>query len=195
MLQFVTQNEDRYSLAEQCQMVLEGGCRWIQLHLDKGMDESAILEITKDIISMCKESEAFLILEDRPEIAEKLGIHGVHITEESGLNPISLREEMGPHAIIGVEVSAVNDILKLQQADLDYVTINPRINPDVRKQIALKAQESDNILPVVFAGDFRIEDLENIFREGASGVCIGQEILEAENPVEFTRLIIDNLAR
>ena len=39
MLQFITHPSERYTIAEEVQMVLEGGCKWIQLRLKDATDE------------------------------------------------------------------------------------------------------------------------------------------------------------
>ena len=33
MLQFITNASDKYSIAEEVQMAIEGGCKWIQLRM------------------------------------------------------------------------------------------------------------------------------------------------------------------
>ena len=39
MLQFITHTSDKYSIAEEAQMAIEGGCRWIQLRMKDASDE------------------------------------------------------------------------------------------------------------------------------------------------------------
>ena len=39
MLEFITHPSNRYSIVEQVKMVLEGGCRWIQLHMNESTNE------------------------------------------------------------------------------------------------------------------------------------------------------------
>ena len=58
MLQFITHPSDKYSIAEEVKMVIEGGCKWIQLRMkEASYDElrDTALEIpafvTSDIIS------------------------------------------------------------------------------------------------------------------------------------------------
>ena len=121
MLQFIAQTNDHYSVAETVQMAIEGGCRWIQLHLPELSDED-IKAMSGDIIDLCRESAAFLTIEDRPELAKELGLHGVHLTSASNRSATKLREELGPEAVIGVEVASAAAIMALRNADIDYVT-------------------------------------------------------------------------
>ena len=52
MLQFIAQESDKYSIAEEVQMALEGGCRWIQLRMPDAPDE-LVRETALEIIPMC----------------------------------------------------------------------------------------------------------------------------------------------
>lgn len=44
MLQFIAESNERYSIAETVQMAIEGGCRWIELHMPDS-DDSEIREV------------------------------------------------------------------------------------------------------------------------------------------------------
>ncbi|MDE5954250.1 MAG: thiamine phosphate synthase, partial [Duncaniella sp.] len=68
MLQFITHPSDRYSIAEEVQMALEGGCKWIQLRLKDASDEE-FRQTALEIIPLCQENEALLVFDDRLELA------------------------------------------------------------------------------------------------------------------------------
>ncbi len=192
MLQYLTQPTDKYSVAEQCQMVIEGGCAWIQLHLPDA-DDAAIRELATELIPLCKETSTILMLEDRPELAKELGLHGVHLTLDSGFNAAKIREDFGPEAIIGIEVTEPSAILALKGADIDYVTLPASLTDERRQQIIEEANTAGNEMPVVFVGDYQPDDAERITRLGASGVCTGYRIIQAEDPVGYTEKFIEAL--
>ena len=193
MLQFITIPDAAYSIAEQCQMAIEGTCQWIQLHLPEGTDDSEVRELAAELVPLCKETATILMLENRPELAQELGLHGVHITLDSGLNAANIREQFGPEAIIGVEVTEPSSILALKGADIDYVTLPPFLSIEKRSEIVREAQKGGNEMPVVFAGDFRIEDTPETIAAGASGICTGKYIVEAHDPVKYTEDLIKAL--
>ena len=93
MLQFITHPSERYSIAEEVQMALEGGCKWIQLRLKDATDEE-FRQTALEIIPMCKENEAFLVFDDRVELAMEMSVHGVHLGKND-MNPLVARETMG----------------------------------------------------------------------------------------------------
>ena len=192
MLQFITQPEIKYSIAEQCQMVIEGSCGWIQLHTSD-IPEEHLQEVTTQIAELCREAGIILVIEDNVDIAKKVGLHGVHITLHSGLSAHKIRPDFGPEMIIGIEVTDPQSILSLQDADIDYITLPKFLEDSRRKEIVDVAAMSGNILPVVFAGDYTSENVAKTLSDGASGVSTGHFINVVDNPVEYTSEMIRNL--
>ena len=39
MLQYITHTSDRYTIPQQVRMVIDGGCRWIQLRMKHASDD------------------------------------------------------------------------------------------------------------------------------------------------------------
>ena len=60
MLQFITHHSNRFSIAEEVQMAIEGGCRWIQLRMKDASDEE-IREVANEIIPLSKENYTFCL--------------------------------------------------------------------------------------------------------------------------------------
>lgn len=192
MLQYLTQNTDKYSVAEQCQMVIEGGCSWIQLHMPQA-DDSVIRELSSELIPLCKETSTILMLENKPHLAQELGLHGVHLTLDSGLDARKIREEFGPEAIIGVEVGIAASILALKGADIDYVTLPYGMSLKQCQEIIDTAAKGGNEMPVVICSDYGVEDLQSVMATGAQGICTGNRIICAADPVTYCERMIDTL--
>ena len=103
MLQFITKTTQRFSMAEEAQMAIEGGCRWIQLSAASIGDSGLSLrEVANEIIPLCQENEAFLIIEDDVNLVEELKVHGVFLRDHSRTTVMEARERLGAHAVIGV---------------------------------------------------------------------------------------------
>lgn len=193
MLQFIAQTNDRYSVAETVQMAIEGGCRWIQLHLPDLTDED-IKAMSADIIAMCRESAAFLTVEDRPELAKELGLHGVHLTAASGRSAAKVREELGPEAVIGVEVASAAAVMALRNADIDYVTLPSDMPPGEIADIVSTVRDAEIQTPIVATGDITPEDAIVYMAVGVSGIATGKPIIEAKDPVKETEIMLQTLA-
>lgn len=190
MLQYQTQPADRYSIPEQCQMAIEGGCAWIQLHLPDA-DDSQVRELCSELIPLCRESSTILMLEDRPELAKELGLHGVHITADSGLSAARVREDFGPEAIVGVEVGEPASILALKGADIDYATL--RMSLDRAARVIAAARDGGSPMPIVYGGAISLVDIPAVMAAGASGVLVGADIARSADPVRRTEEFLDSL--
>ena len=205
MLMFITHPSDRYSIAEEVQMVLEGGCKWIQLRI-KDISDEEFRQTALEIIPLCKENEAFLVFDDRVELAMEMGVHGVHLGKND-MNPLQARETMGAEAIIGVTANTADDILRLKGWDVDYVglgpfrytttkkNLSPLLGPDGYREVVNKVREADIPLPIVAIGGITLEDIPEIMATGVNGVAVSGSIINAPNPVKYTRQLIETLNR
>ncbi len=203
MLMFITHPSDRYSIAEEVRMVLEGGCKWIQLRI-KDISDEEFRQTALEIIPLCKENEAFLVFDDRVELAMEMGVHGVHLGKND-MNPLQARETMGAEAIIGVTANTADDILRLKGWDVDYVglgpfrytttkkNLSPLLGPDGYREVVNKVREADIPLPIVAIGGITLEDIPEIMATGVNGVAVSGSIINAPNPVKYTRQLIETL--
>ncbi len=193
MLQFITDNKSKYSAAEQAQMATEGGCRWIQLNIDEA-DPDQIRTDLDEITPVCKETDSFLVIEHDVDLTDELKIHGVHLKIGDKL-PREAREALGPHAVVGVTVSTAEEIIALRWADIDYVQIGPYpvVSTDTYGAIVAKVADAGVKIPIVAFGDITIEDLRPLMATGISGVAFSKSILDAEDPVDYTRRCIATL--
>lgn len=203
MLMFITHPSNRYSIAEEVQMVLEGGCKWIQLRI-KDISDEEFRQTALEIIPLCKENEAFLVFDDRVELAMEMGVHGVHLGKND-MNPLQARETMGAEAIIGVTANTADDILRLKGWDVDYVglgpfrytttkkNLSPLLGPDGYREVVNKVREADIPLPIVAIGGITLEDIPEIMATGVNGVAVSGSIINAPEPVKYTRQLIETL--
>lgn len=200
---FITHPSDRYSIAEEVQMVLEGGCKWIQLRLKDASDEE-FRQTALEIIPLCKENEAFLVFDDRVELAMEMGVHGVHLGKND-MNPLKAREIMGAEAIIGVTANSADDITKYLGKDIDYVGLGPfrftttkqRLAPTLGTEgyarILEEIRHAGVTLPVVAIGGITLEDIPAIMATGVNGVAVSGSIINAPDPVDYTRRLLEAL--
>ena len=195
MLQFRTGHSDRYTIAEEAQMAIEGGCRWIQLHMPADADIAYIRDTTSEIIPLCQECSAFLTIEDNPDLAKELSIHGVHLTKGGIPVAAATRQELGPEAIIGVEVATLAEIDSAQAADIDYVTLPPDMPLARCHKLISDSRQHGLKIPIVAAGDVTLSNLRQHLDAGFSGVAVGQDIIDASDPVERTTAFLLALER
>ena len=190
MLQFIAEYNERYSIAETVQMAIEGGCRWIELHMPQS-DDSEIREVAAELIPLCRESGVFLTIEDRPELARELGLHGVVMTSLK-TTAHKFREDLGPEAIIGLRVATTPAVVAIQNADIDYVTLPPDMPVSAIAQFMEELKPTDITTPVVATGDLNLENAVTYMATGISGVATAAPAY-AKDPVEYTTRLIEAL--
>lgn len=183
MIQFYTTPSGRFSLVDEVAAVIDGGCRWINL-----CDASRNREALSEIMSVCRQSDAFLVIDDDIELVKELRVHGVRLTS-SAISPRQAREQLGPHAIIGVSVSTVGEIASLKGADVDYVTV------DVTALSAVAPAAASLQMPVVATGEVTLENMEQLIGSGAQGLGFSESVVNAPDSKEYMKSVMEKVAR
>ena len=195
MLQFITSKSDKYSIAEEAQMAIEGGCMWIQVSesLPAGI---SLKEALTELQPLCEENEVFLIADSDVELAKDMRIHGVHL-KKGDMKPAEARELLGPHAVIGVDVNSAADILSLKGQDIDYAVLDfdgeqsiPRIT-EIIKEVNADGME----IHIVARGMMSLADMTELQKAGVNGFALSRQIIDAADPVTATADILKALGR
>lgn len=205
MLQFITHPSPRFSITEEVRLVLEGGCKWIQLRMkDASYDEMRATAL--EIIPLCKENDAIMVIDDNVRLTDELRVHGVHLGKND-MPPRQAREELGPHAIIGVTANTAEDILAMRGIDVDYVglgpfrftttksALSPVIGLDGYRNIMSAIRNAGSELPVVAIGGITLDDIIPLMETGINGVAMSGAIINAPDPKEYTAKVIEALNR
>lgn len=195
MLQIRLTPDDRYSIAEMAQMAIEGGCGWIQLDT-AGMDEAALREIGKELVPLCKETGTMLTLENNVGMARELGVHGVFLTGDH--NPVAVREELGPEAIIGVYNASADAAVSMERADIDYLIIPADVKDEEAARIITDTRKAGAEIPFVSLSGrapMTADGFAAILSLGFAGILAGSEMFKADDPVEHIEKIIATLRK
>lgn len=203
MLQFITNPSDRYTIAQEVKMVIDGGCRWVQLRMkDASYDE--LKATAEDIIPICREAGVILVIDDNVALVKELRVHGVHLGKED-MNPQKARETLGPHAIIGVTANTADDIMSMRGIDVDYIGLGPFRYTSTKKKLApvigidgyraimQEVKSKGNMLPVVAIGGITIDDAEAIMGTGVQGLAMSGAIINADNPTGYVDRVLTAL--
>lgn len=203
MLQFITHPSEKYSIAEEVQMAIEGGCRWIQLRMKDASDEE-VRNVALEIIPMCQETDTFLIIDDRVELVNELRVSGVHLGKED-MDPMQAREILGPHAIIGVTANTAADIIKFKGKDVDYVGLGPfrftttkkNLAPEIGlegyTEIVKEVRAAGVELPIVAIGGITEDDVKPLMATGVNGIAMSGAIIGADDPMLYTSSVMEKL--
>lgn len=203
MLQYITNTESRVPAIDQVRAVLDGGCRWIQVRMKDASDEE-IAKVIETIKPWCLEKEAFLILNDRVELARTLDVGGVHLGK-TDMSPHQARTILGPAAVIGVTANTFDDIREVANLDIDYIGIGPFADTRTKKNLApilglegirnlnIRMRENHIEIAHVAVGGIRIEDVAPLMEAGVNGIAVSGAIANAPDIEKATRHIISAL--
>ena len=203
MLQFITHPSERYSIVEQVKMVLEGGCKWIQLRMKEATDEE-VKAVAEELIPLCKDADAILVIDDRVELVKEMEVTGVHLGKKD-MPVAEARNLLEGGPIIGATANTAGDIFALKGIDVDYVGLGPfrhtttkeNLSPilglEGYRKIMKEIREAGVQLPVVAIGGITLEDIDDVMATGVNGVAISGAIINAENPIEYTKAILNKL--
>lgn len=195
MLQIRLTPNDNYSIAEMAQMAIEGGCGWLQLD-PSGMDEAAIREVAKEIVPLCRETGTMLTIEDNLDMARELGLHGVFLTGDR--SPVTVREEIGPEAIIGTYNASADAALAMERADIDYVVIPAGVKDEEAAKIIADTRKAGGEIPFVALSGrapMTADGFAKVLGLGFAGIIAGSEVFKAEDPVEHIEKLISTLRK
>lgn len=197
-LQFITHSNGRFDHVQGALMALEGGCRWIQLRM-KGASDEDVKEAASAIMPACRRAGATFLLDDRVELAMRIGADGVHLGR--GDMPIDeARRLMGPGYIIGGTANTIADLRLVCRSGADYAGVGPFRFTTTKERLAPTLgiegyerlmKEIKGRLPIVAIGGITPQDIPAIMQTGVDGIAISGAILGAEDPMEETKKIIN----
>lgn len=205
MLQFITNESEKHSIVEQVTLAIEGGCRWVQLRMKDATDEE-VRKVAEELIPICRDTDTFLVIDDRVELVNELRVSGVHLGKED-MDPLKARELLGPHAIIGITANTAADILKYKGKDVDYVGLGPcrftttkkklapEIGLDGYKAIVDEVRAEGCQLPIVAIGGLTIDDVEPLMAQGVNGIAMSGSIINADDPKQYIQDVMSKFNR
>lgn len=205
-LQFITHHSADCSYVDSARIALEGGCRWIQLRM-KGVD-GAVFEVSaRAVQKMCKECSATFIIDDNVELAKRIKADGVHLGK-SDMPIAEARKILGEGYIIGATVNTFEDIVEtLKYARPDYFgcgpfrytstkkNLAPILGYDGYKHIITQMREHDIRIPLVAIGGITKSDIPQLLECGVGGIALSGSIINADNPVQEMRSVVQILTK
>lgn len=203
MLQFITNTEASATPAEQIRGFISGGGRWVQIRMKEASDEE-IEKVVADVKPLCLETETFLLLDDRVELAKKLDVGGVHLGREDML-PSKARMLLGPAAVIGVTANTIDDIKAVRSLDIDYIGMGPYADTRTKKNLApilglegirdlcTGMERLEINISHVAVGGIRPVDVVPLMEAGVNGVAVSGAIACAPDIAAKTAEFLDIL--
>lgn len=183
MLLFIAKRHTGLALSEQAHLAIQAGCGWIQVCTD-GIPEQEIRAQLSIIVGECREQGVILTIEDNPELATEMGVHGVYISESSA-NAHALREKLGAEAIIGIAAASALSVGTLAALDIDYVTLPVDTDIDAATTFVKTVRDAGVNTPIVAVGAHAAANLRAMVNAGVNGFALSLEDLKpSSDPVQ-----------
>ena len=177
-------------------MALRGGAACIQLR-EKDLSTRAFVEEAQRIKAMMAPFQAFLIINDRIDVALAAGAHGVHIGQRDMPCEIA-RKLLGPRALIGLSVETWEDVKRAKALDVDYLGVSPVFETPTKTDTkghwgleGLSRIRATTRRPLVAIGGLNASNAADAIRAGADGVAVVSAICAADDPYQTTRELHD----
>ena len=188
------------SHADQVELLSQGGASLVQLR-EKRMPALEFYEQAKAAFEVAARRGVRLIINDRVDIAQAVGAHGVHLGQDD-LPPEAARKLLGSDAIVGYSTHNIQQALEAAQLPIDYLAIGP-IFETATKTDTLPVLGLDGLravrhaigpLPLVAIGGITHANARGVIEAGADCIAVISAVVsEGERIAEATRGLIASI--
>jgi thiamine-phosphate pyrophosphorylase len=166
---------------------LEGGVTSVQLRRHD-MTAAELFALATQLRRLTTETDAFLIVNDRVDVALAAEADGVHLGRHS-LPIFKARVLSGGDLVIGFSAHSEAEIAHAAIAGADYCSLSPILPPiskaSGRPELGipgLARAASRSVLPIVALGGLTEQSAPAIIAAGAVGIATSGAISDAESP-------------
>lgn len=162
---------------------IAGGAEIIQLR-EKEWGKEKVKEEAIKLLKICRETDVIFIVNDHVDVALETGADGVHLGQSD--MPISeARKICGDKLLIGLSTHSVEQAVKANKEDVDYITIGPifktrakdyTVGTGIIKEIADKVSR-----PVIAIGGINENNIDEVLRQGAKSIAVISAVVGAED--------------
>ncbi|HEU5215448.1 MAG TPA: thiamine phosphate synthase [Gaiellaceae bacterium] len=167
---------------------LRGGVDVVQLR-DKELDDAGLVAAAGPFRAACEEHGVLFVLNDRPDLVEACGAHGVHVGRDD-LRVEEARALVGPDRLIGLSASTISELDDV--AGADYVGVTAFATPTKEDALAgglelLRAAARTLTVPWFAIGGIELSNVAGVAAAGAWGVAVVRAIRDAQDPEAAAR--------
>ena len=180
---------------------IEGGITIFQFR-EKGkgaLEGDKKYKLAKELQNICRQQGIPFIVNDDIELALELDADGVHIGQDD--DPVEqMRKRIGDK-ILGVSAHTIEEARIAIESGADYLGVGP-VFPTSTKEDAKAVQGTAFIeelrqtgitIPIVGIGGIKVDNAATVVNAGADGVAVITAISHAENIIETTKSLKENV--
>lgn len=177
--------KDGQTLESCVEQAILGGVTLVQLR-EKNMSDEEFTENARKMLAICRKHGVPLIINDRADIAAKVGADGVHV----GLDDMSVKEArciLGDGKIVGATAHNVNEALSAEADGADYLGVGAVFGSSTKSDAKplemseLKAVCEAVKIPVCAIGGINAGNISRLCGSGIKGAAVISGILAGED--------------
>jgi len=174
---------------------IAGGAEIIQLR-EKNWSKDRVKEEAIKLLKICKEKNVFFILNDYVDVALEIGADGVHLGQ-TDMSISEAREICGNKLIIGLSTHSIEQAIKADKEDVDYITIGPiyktrakdfTVGTEIIKEVVSKVEK-----PVIAIGGINKNNIDEVLKQGIKSVAVISAVVSAENVKEAAKKLVQKI--
>ena len=187
------------TLASVTEELLKAGVTCVQIR-EKHMSDEEVLKEASSLKDLCERYQVPLIINDRPDLAKKVGASGVHV----GLSDMGIqkaRNLLGEDFIIGGSAHNVEEALAAEAAGADYLGCGAVFGSTTKTNVTqlpietLKAICEAVTIPVVAIGGVNNDNLPLLAGSGIAGVAVVSGLFRPTDKTAAVRHFLDQLKK
>ncbi len=184
------------STLEVLEEVLDGGCRMVQLR-EKNLPDRQLLELARAARQLTHRAGALLIINDRADLAHRVGADGVHLGQ-SDLPVHEARRIIGFDRLVGVSTHSPEQAFEAEAAGADYIGVGPVFASPTKPGVPVAGPEllraiADIRLPFFPIGGITLDTLPGLRALGASRLALSSAVINSPDICETTRAFLHAL--
>ena len=174
---------------------LDGGADCVQLR-EKQLDGRLLLQRAEHVVSRCRDQQASVIINDRPDVALLSGADGVHLGQ-SDLPCTAVRQLADRPLIIGVSTSELDQAQRASTQGADYCGVGPMFATTTKhKPVLAGPQYLRNYLawaglPHLAIGGISPDNVARLVEAGVRGVAVASAVCSAKDPAAVVAKLVD----
>lgn len=169
-----------------------GGVTMVQLR-DDVTPQTELVSLARRLGELLEPANMPLIVNNHIEIAVAAGAAGVHLGQADA-SPQLARARLGEGAIVGLSITAVDQVAAVPKGVVDYLGVGPIFATATKRDAAppiglrgLAEVRMRSSLPIVAIGGIDRRNVSQVIGAGADGVAVVSAICSAPAPRDAAR--------
>lgn len=173
------------------QAALEGGADCLQLR-EGSLSDRELLQRARQLAALCRDRNALLIVNNRPDIAQLSGAHGVHVGQDD-MAVSEARRILSPDSLVGVSSHSFEQAQSALASAPDYVAVGPMFASATKPQdhiagpVTLSRVAAQTSLPLVAIGGISEKNVNEVLSAAQCCVAVCGAVIAQSDVAEAVR--------